>query len=143
MPSARELLQRFRPVGTPGAAAPAGVPADRATELSRELQPVFDELATTTEEVGRIRAAAAEQARVRRDGAAEEARRIVQTARLQAEAERADTAARILRRAEQETATAMADASRQAADITGRARARSAGYIQRIVDEVGRAGVAS
>ena len=46
MPSARDMLQRFRPIGTPGAAAPAGVPADRAAELGRELQPVFDELAS-------------------------------------------------------------------------------------------------
>ena len=43
MLSARDLLHRFRPVGAPGA-APAGVPADRVAEVSRELQPVFDEL---------------------------------------------------------------------------------------------------
>ena len=142
MPSARDLLQRFRPIGTPGAAAPAGVPADRGAEAIRELQPVFDELATTVEEVTRIRAAAAEQARVRRDRAAEEASRIIDAARMQGEAARADAAARILRRAEQETATSMTDARQQAAEITRRAHDRSAHYVRRILDEVGRAGAA-
>lgn len=140
MPSARELLQRFRPVGTPGAAAPAGVPVDRAAEASRELQPVFDELAATAEEVGRIRQVAAEQARLRRDRAAEEARRFVENARLQAAAARADTATRVLRRAEQETATAVAEARAQAAEIARRAHDRSAGYLRRILAEVRRAG---
>ena len=120
MPSARDLLQRFRPIGTPGAAAPAGVPADRGAEAIRELQPVFDELAPTVDEVTRIRAAAAEQARVRRDRAAEEARRIIDSARVQGEAERAEAAARILRRSEQETARSMADARQQAAEIARR-----------------------
>lgn len=142
MPSARELLQRFRPVGTPGAAAPAGVPADRAAESARELQPVFDELGPTVEEAGRIRADAAEQARARQDRAAEEARRIVDAARLQAEADRADTTARIVRRAEEETAAALIEARRQAAEITRRANDRSAEYVRRILDAVGGAGAA-
>lgn len=140
MPSARELLQRFRPLGTPGAAAPAGVPVDRAAEASRELQPVFDELAATVEEVGRIQQAAAEQARLRRDRAAEEGRRIVEHARLQAEAQRAEAAARIVARAEQETAAVVAEAKRQAAEITRRADERVAGFVGRILAEVGRAG---
>lgn len=140
MPSARDLLQRFRPVGTPGAAAPAGVPVDRVAELSRELQPVFDELAPTVAEVARIREAAEAEARVRLERAAEEARLIVDSARRQAEGERAATAARRLRRVERETATALADAQREAAEIARRAHDRSAGYVARILDRVGRPG---
>ncbi|HEV7213027.1 MAG TPA: hypothetical protein VGN47_15055 [Blastococcus sp.] len=138
MPSARDLLQRFRPVGAPGAAAPAGVPADRTAELGRELQPVFDDLAATVEEVARIRAASAEEARARRDRAAAEARRIVEAARRQAEGERADTAARRLRHAEAESATAVAAARQEAAGIARRAQERSADYVARILDAVAR-----
>ncbi|MGZ4571866.1 MAG: hypothetical protein ACXVXU_13425 [Blastococcus sp.] len=138
MPSARDLLQRFRPVGAPGAAAPAGVPADHAAELGRELRPVFDELAGAVGEVGRIRAAAADEARARRERGAAEARRIVEGARRQAERERADTATRLLRHAEAESATALAAARQEAAGISRRAQERSADYVARILDEVGR-----
>jgi hypothetical protein len=62
VPRARDLLARFRPVGAPGAAAPAGVPADRGSERDRELQAVFDELADTEEQAAAIRAAADREA---------------------------------------------------------------------------------
>jgi hypothetical protein len=140
MPSARELLQRFRPAGTPGAAAPAGVPADRTAELGRELQPVFDELAGTVAEVAGIRQAAAEEARDRRERAAAQARGIVESARRRAEAERADAAARILGHSEQEKASTVAAARREAADIARRADERSAAYVDRMIDTVRRTG---
>ena len=47
MPRARDLLARFRPVGAPGTAAPAGVPVDRVAERRRELLPVASGLRLT------------------------------------------------------------------------------------------------
>jgi V/A-type H+/Na+-transporting ATPase subunit D len=49
MASARDLLERFRPAGTPGAAAPAGVPYDRGAALEDELRPVLALLSPTEE----------------------------------------------------------------------------------------------
>src|SRR4051794_11213301 len=113
---ARDLLERFRPVGSPGAAAPAGVPVDRVAELSRELQPVFDELAEVQQRCAELRAAAAAEAGARRDRAAAQARAIVAAARLDAEAQRADAAARVRRESEREAAATLAAAEREAAE---------------------------
>ncbi len=49
MPRLSDFLSRFRPIGAPGSAARAGVPADRAVELRAELDPVFTLLAATNE----------------------------------------------------------------------------------------------
>ena len=38
MPDLRDFLSRFRPAGTPGAAARPGVPVDRVAEREAELQ---------------------------------------------------------------------------------------------------------
>lgn len=136
MLSARELLERFRPVGAPGAAAPAGVPVDRIAEVSRELQPVFDELADVQQRCADIRAAAAAAARARRDGGAAEARAIVAAARLDAEAQRADAAARERRETEQESAATIAAAEREAAEIHHRAEERLDGHVAHVVSAV-------
>ncbi|KAE8765526.1 hypothetical protein, partial [Georgenia thermotolerans] len=66
MPRARDILQRFRPAGTPGAAAPAGVPADRVTEMAAELEPVLARLAEAQAEADQVRAAARQEAERRR-----------------------------------------------------------------------------
>lgn len=63
MPRLRDLLYRFRPLGTPGSATRPGVPIDRDRAIADELEPVFASLATTladcraTVEEGRRRAA--------------------------------------------------------------------------------------
>jgi hypothetical protein len=140
MPRARELLARFRPAGTPGAAAPAGVPADRVAELARELQPVFDELAGTEQEARDIRAAAAAEARLRRDRAGEQARSIVAEARRDAEARRAEAAARVLQEIERETTATLDAASREADVIARRAEQRYPAVVARVVTRVRDAG---
>lgn len=133
MPTARDLLRRFRPVGAPGAAAPAGVPADRVAERDREVQPVFDELAATQAEAARIRDDAAARARARRDRAAAEAAAVVEAARRDAQKQRADTAAAILRSAQQETAAALTAAREEASAVVARAEGRYAGLVDRVV----------
>ena len=47
MPRVRDLLYRFRPLGSPGSATRAGVPADRERVLADELEPVFASLSST------------------------------------------------------------------------------------------------
>jgi hypothetical protein len=42
-----DLLHRFRPIGVPGSASRAGIPADRAAELAAELDPVLSMLGPT------------------------------------------------------------------------------------------------
>jgi vacuolar-type H+-ATPase subunit H len=136
MPTARDLLQRFRPIGTPGAAAPAGVPADRVAELSRELQPVFDALADAEEEADRIRTAAAAQARARVAAAEQQAAVLVDAGRRDAEAARAEITAESMRRAEAHAAAALATGEQDAAAVTERAAARYAGLAERVVHAV-------
>lgn len=93
MPSTRDLLQRFRPAATPGAASATGVPADRADERAAELGGVFTALAATVQEAERIRRAARAEAQQRRERARVEASATVASARLEAETVRAQVAA--------------------------------------------------
>ncbi|MGH3462272.1 MAG: hypothetical protein ACRDP9_12430, partial [Kribbellaceae bacterium] len=89
MARTRDFLERFRPAGTPGAAAIAGVPADRVAELSAELAQVFDALADTEEEAARIRRDAAAEAERRQDRARQRARGLVAEAGREAALHRA------------------------------------------------------
>ena len=138
MPRARDLLARFRPVGAPGPAAPAGVPVDRVAELDRELQPVFDVLAATEDEALRIRATAAAEARRRAAAAAEQAQAIVDAARRDAEVRRAEAAAAVLHQGELEAAASRSAAEREAAELTARAQHRLPDLVAQVVDAVRR-----
>lgn len=117
MPRARDFLARFRLVGTPGAAASAGVPADRAGEAGAELEPLFVMLADTEAKVERIRASADQRIAESHRLAAERAAEVVAQARLSADAERADASARARVVADQEAADELAAASAQAVRI--------------------------
>jgi hypothetical protein len=136
MPRSRDILQRFRSAGTPGAATPTGVPADRVAELSAELEPVLARLAAAQEEAARIRAEAQQEAERRRQSAAEDASALVAAAHRQAAAERADAALRLARRAEQETAATLAAAERDAMTVGRRAAERMPAYVERVVSAV-------
>jgi hypothetical protein len=85
VPSTRDLLQRFRPAATPGAATATGVPADRRNERAAELAAVFAALETTVAEADRIRLASIAEAQQRRDRARQAAVVRVAQARLDAE----------------------------------------------------------
>lgn len=93
MASWRDFLLRFRPAGVAGAAAPAGVPADRMAEARAELAPVFDLLADTERDVAALREAGVVEARRRVERARRQARDIVAEARVRAPAVRAEAAA--------------------------------------------------
>ena len=109
------------PSARPAPPGPPACPPTAAAELARELQPVFDDLADAQEEAARIRADARRR-RGPRGGARRPSRRgpLVAAARRDAEAQRAEAAARVLRDVEQETAATLAAADREAADIARR-----------------------
>lgn len=90
MASTRDLLQRFRPAGAPGAATATGVPADRVEERDVELEPVFRLLEDAVAEAARIRREAAVEAERRRRRAHETAVALVAVASLEADSLRAD-----------------------------------------------------
>jgi hypothetical protein len=93
MTSLRDLLQRYRPVGTPGAAARPGVPADRVAESAAELEPVLALLTDTEDEARRIREKARDEARRIREEAARQADDLVAAAHDRAAEVRAQAAA--------------------------------------------------
>lgn len=97
---ARELLERFRPAGTPGAASAAGVPADRRDAVTAELEPVFAALADVERECDVLLDTARANAARRSAEAARRAGAILAAARADAPAERA-TAATQRRRAQE------------------------------------------
>jgi vacuolar-type H+-ATPase subunit H len=130
---ARDLLERFRPAGTPGAAGRPGVPADRVAELSAELGPVLELLDDTIHEAARIRADGARRAEEIRRDATERSRVTVDQARRRAEAERSDAAARVSRRSEADIRELLAQAEREADAIRSRARSRMPRYVDDVL----------
>jgi hypothetical protein len=132
MPGSRGFLDRFRASGTPGAAAGAGVPADRVAERDVELAGVFEQLAPVEAHAHRTRAGAEERAEERRSAAAAQHQRILAAARRDAEAERRDAAARVTALAERETQQALDAADREATRIA----AQSEQLIPPMADQV-------
>lgn len=133
MPRSRDILQRFRPAGTPGPAASAGVPADRVAEVAAELEPVLALLADTQAEASRIRREAEREAERRRLRATESAGALVASAHRQAGADRAAAAVRVSRRVEEEGAAALAEAERAAAAVRGRAAERMPALLDQVM----------
>ncbi len=136
MSPVRDFLQRFRPAGTPGKAAAAGVPADRARDLAAELEPVFLLLAGAEAERARILTEAGRDAGRIRDGARRRADDMVAAARQHAQAARADAAAAVLAAAEADAGAALRAAEREAQVIRERAGRRMPGYVSRAVRAV-------
>lgn len=132
----RDFLERFRASGTPGAAAGAGVPADRVAERSAELAPVLSLLDDTQEECRRILAAAQEEAQRRRAAGAERARQVVAAAGVDAQSERAAAAAAVREPAQAAATETAAAAQAEAAALRARAADRLPGYVDRVLDLV-------
>lgn len=133
MPRPRDLLQRFRLAGTPGAPAAAGVPADRVAEVSAELEPVLARLADAEREAERLRAGARDEAARRVRDAADRAQADLAAARLDADAEQADAAARVRSRADAELAAVLEEARTEADRTTRRAAERMPEYVDRVI----------
>ena len=115
MPQLGDFLNRFRPAGAPGAASRAGVPADRAAELSAELDPVLALLAAADAECARLVAEAEDEAsRIAAQGR-DEAASITADAVRRAEAARSQAAAEVLAAAGEQGRQAERAAAEQAA----------------------------
>jgi hypothetical protein len=133
VPSARDLLERFRPAGTPGAAAPAGVPYDRAAALEDELRPVLALLAPTEQECAAVtRDATVRADRIRAEASASAAAELAR-ARLDAESARAAAADDRRRRGDEEDAVELERAARTSADLGALARRRLPDLTARVV----------
>jgi len=136
VPQLRDFLARFRPAGSPGAAARAAVPADPARELEAELDPVLMLLADADAEREQI------IARARGDAERITAQARAQAAAIAADAERRartarDEAARdVMAMARDEDARAMDDATRQAARTGELAGQRMPALVERAVESI-------
>ncbi len=138
MPSSRGFLERFRPGGTPGAAAGAGVPADRVAEREVELAALFEQLAGAEQDAARIRAEGERLAERRRTAGTTQSRRLLAEARQEAESERRSAASRIATLADQETTQTVEQAEREAEAIRVHAAAVMPQYVERVLGEVRR-----
>ncbi len=114
MPAARGFLERLRTCGTPGAAAGAGVPADRVAEREAELAGLFSQLERTEAEAAAIRAAGRRDADAVRADADARCRTLLARADHEAETQRREAAARVAAVADAETAAALAAAAEEA-----------------------------
>lgn len=142
MPQLRDFLSRFRPAGAPGAAARAGVPVDRASELAAEVTPVLALLDGTHAECEQLR----EQARHDADGilaaARAEAAAIAADGERRARAARTEAARQVTDAAASDATAMLTDAQRQADQVRTRARhrmpalvAQATGGLRRLLTE--------
>jgi len=136
MPRISDLLDRFRPAGAPGPAAPAGVPADRRTAAEDELAPVFTALADVERDCMALVDDARVAAEERTARAAREAAALVRQARDDGTAIRAETAARLRAAGEEELAELRARAEAEAAVVRARAAERLPELVGRVVAHV-------
>jgi cell division septum initiation protein DivIVA len=93
VPQWRNMLDRFRPAGTPGAAGRPGIPADRSADAAAELTAVLALLDDSQEEAARTRQAATDRAQEIRRAAQRQAAELVAKARHDAESVRAQSEA--------------------------------------------------
>lgn len=136
MARSRDFLARFRPVGTPGAAATAGVPVDRSRELDAELGPVLDALAGTQAQAAAIRVAAADEAARRRRDGLTRADALLLSGQDRAAAERTATLSAARAAAEVTVAQMVEDARTEADAIADRVATRLPGLVAEVVAAV-------
>jgi vacuolar-type H+-ATPase subunit H len=138
MPPLRDFLTRFRPAGSPGAAARAGVPADRSGELESEVTPVLARLDDTQAERERLIAQARHDAEQIVAAARSAAEAIAVDAAQRAETVREQAAQQVMAAARKQADRTTADASQQAAQIRELARQRMPALVSRIVGTITR-----
>jgi vacuolar-type H+-ATPase subunit H len=128
------ILDRFRPVGAPGAAGPAGVPAADDQGPAAELAPVFAALAdhiascaALVDDAHRSADEAVVRARV-------QAAAILAQARLDAGAERATAAARVEQEGSSRDTQVLEQARREAAALEEAGLARIPAVVAEVMD---------
>lgn len=136
MPRVRDLLYRFRPAGAPGAATPAGVPADHIAELEAELEPVFAEFAGVERDIAQLGAEARRAADETRRHAAQRAHAIVKAATDQQDAERAAAGQRLRQQSAMASDALLAAAAQEASALRNRVACRLPACVERVVASV-------
>jgi hypothetical protein len=136
VPRVRDVLYRFRPAGTPGAASASGVPSDRRADAADELEPVLARLASTEHECDVILRRARQDAAEMGERDAEAARAITAAAAERASVERAAAAADVRRESAEESAAAVAAAQEEAARLHDRAQQRLPVFVDHIVGSI-------
>ncbi len=136
MPALRDFLARFRPAGPPGAAARAGVPADRSRELQAEVAPVLTLLESTDAECERIIAQARRDAGQITAAAQAEAAAIAADAGQHARAAREEAARQVVAVAQDKAAETVAMARQQATRTRELAGQRMPALVSRAVDAI-------
>ena len=128
------ILDRFRPVGAPGPAGPAGVPAADEQGPAAELAPVFAALA---EDVARCNALVEEARRSAEEDlvrARAQAAAILSQARLDAGAERAKAAARVEQAASDHDEQVLEQACSEAAALAESGQALMPGIVSEVLE---------
>lgn len=136
MPSLGEILRRFRFHGVPGAPAVVGVPADRRERIEAELAPVFAALEDAQRAGDDLVEQASAEAQRLRAAAREEAQSILETARTDAAAVRAQAAAARLGEAQREREDTLARARSESQRILLSAEQRMPALVDEVVTRV-------
>lgn len=136
MPRVRDLLYRFRPTGTPGAAAASGVPVDRRADLAAELEPLFTRLEATQRQCLELVEQGRRDAAANRAEVEDRVRAVLSAAAQRAEVARTAAAAQVGQEAAQAVATSQLAAEREAAQVRERSAQRMAGLTQAVVGDV-------
>ncbi len=132
----RDLLHRFRPSGTPGAAGGTGVPVEGELDPAAELAALFAELEATERECRELRAEGEARAALVRARAEEQARDLVDRARALQDSERATVVARLRSRSEEAAATTAQDAEDRARAVLEQAERNRERDVGLVVDRV-------
>ena len=130
------FLDRFRPVGAPGPAGPAGVPAADDQGPAVELAPVFDALAADVQACRTLVDEARRDAEAALSRSQEQAAAIIAQARLDAGAERARAAARVEQAALRRDALLLAQARKEADNLEEARTALLPGTVRRVIDHL-------
>lgn len=120
MPGLRELLNRFRPTGAPGAASVTGVPVDRRARAESELEPVFAALAASQWRCGELRRIATALAANRVTDAHAEAEAMIARAQRAAPQDRVASAVVARQAADAELTRIEQDADRRSVHVRER-----------------------
>jgi hypothetical protein len=130
------FLDRFRPVGAPGPAGPAGVPTADDQGPAVELAPVFDALAADVQGCRRLVDEARREAEAALSLAHERGAAIIAQARLDVRAERASAAARVEQATSQRDALLLAQARKEADDLEEARMAQLPGSARKVIDHL-------
>ncbi|HNV10272.1 MAG TPA: hypothetical protein PKN27_02925 [Propionibacteriaceae bacterium] len=130
------ILDRFRPVGAPGSAGPAGVPSVDERGPAVELIPVFAALALDVESSRMVVEEATSDAAAIVARAREQASALVAQAQLDARAARAGEAAQVERSAGDQDRSLLASARTQADDLARTGSAQLPALVSSVIERL-------